>query len=240
MRTVGMPEANTPTLRIHRVTTRRRTLRELNCPLEPELLVAEFANELPPEVAVAVREHIATCETCGARSQALRSPYELLASLGHEPVPYVPDLRDTIRSQTGAHRFTHNLARAAATVGRGGMIGLASLAVLVLVAAVVLGGIFVAANAQAVSRSHNALSHVLAAGPSGTLLAATDKLVPLRDASGHEWLAAEVIAVDERSGAVTRSLPASSSGLRAADSSQLPVAIAVSADDATIFELTAP
>src|SRR5260370_28372797 len=58
----GMPEANTPTLRIHRATTRRRTLRELNCPLEPELLVPEFATELPPEVAAAVPDHIATCE----------------------------------------------------------------------------------------------------------------------------------------------------------------------------------
>src|SRR5258708_22839559 len=161
-----MPEATTPTLRIHRVTTRRRTLRELNCPLEPELLVAEFANELPPEVAVAVREHIAICETCGARSQALRAPYELLASLGHEPVDFVPDLRDTIRTQTGAHRFTRDVARAAATIGRGGMIGLSGLVGLVLIVVVVIGGIFVAANAQAGNGSLNAPPHVLAAGPS--------------------------------------------------------------------------
>jgi len=235
-----MPEANTPTLRIHRVTTRRRTLRELNCPLEPELLVAEFANELPPEVAVAVREHIAICETCGARSQALRAPYELLASLGHEPVDFVPDLRDTIRTQTGAHRFTRDVARAAATVGRGGVIGLSGLAGLVLIALVVIGGIFVTANAQAVNRSHNALSHVLSAGPAGSLLAQTDKLVPVHDASGHEWLATEVIVVDERTGAVTRSLPASDGGLRAGQPSDLPVAVAVAADGTVIFELTAP
>src|SRR5262249_46901326 len=70
-----------PAIRFHRVTTRRRSLRALQCPLEPELLVAEFAGELPPDVALAVREHIAVCEICGARSRALQAPYELLASL---------------------------------------------------------------------------------------------------------------------------------------------------------------
>ena len=63
-----------PAIRFHRVTTRRRSLRALQCPLEPELLVAEFAGELPPDVALAVREHIVVCETCGARSRALRAP----------------------------------------------------------------------------------------------------------------------------------------------------------------------
>src|SRR5579864_5783177 len=81
----GMSEVFTPSARIHRVTTRRRNLRALQCPLESELLVAEFAGELPPEVALAVREHIAVCESCGSCSQALRQPYELLASLGSEP-----------------------------------------------------------------------------------------------------------------------------------------------------------
>ena len=100
-----MPEVFTPPVRIHRVTTRRRTLRVLNCPLEPELLVAEFAGELPPEVTIAVREHVAVCETCGARSQALRTPYELLASLGDEPVPFVPDLRDAVQLRIHSGRF---------------------------------------------------------------------------------------------------------------------------------------
>src|SRR5690349_19463753 len=103
-RSVGMPDVLQPSVRIQRVTTRRRSLRTLQCPLEPELLVAEFAGELPPDVALAVREHIAVCETCGARSQALRAPYELLSSLGHEPVATVPDLRDTVRKRAGRGR----------------------------------------------------------------------------------------------------------------------------------------
>src|SRR5215469_12083427 len=92
-----MSESYQPSARFHRVTTRRRNLRVLQCPLESELLVAEFAGELPPEVALAVREHIAVCEICGARSRALQKPYQVIASLGNEPVPYVPDLRDKVR-----------------------------------------------------------------------------------------------------------------------------------------------
>src|SRR6185437_14968357 len=97
-----MPETGTPYARYSRVTTRRGTLRALNCPLEPELMVAEFSGELPPDVAQAVREHIAICETCGARAIALRTPYNLLTSLGNEPVPYVPDLRDQVQRKASA------------------------------------------------------------------------------------------------------------------------------------------
>src|SRR5574340_1558516 len=86
-----MADTKAPRARYSRVTTRRGTLRPLNCPLEPELISAEFSGELPPDVAHAVREHIAICETCGARAATLRTPYNLLSSLGAEPVPYVPD-----------------------------------------------------------------------------------------------------------------------------------------------------
>src|SRR5215813_1946316 len=113
-----------PLIRYHRVTTRRRSLRALQCPLEPELLVAEFAGELPPDVALAVREHIAVCETCGARSRALQAPYELLASLGHEPVHYVPDLRDTVRMRVGSRRFVRSLSQTVRSLGRGSALGL--------------------------------------------------------------------------------------------------------------------
>lgn len=234
-----MSEAFAPSLRIHRVTTRRRTLRELNCPLEPELLVAEFANELPPEVAVAVREHIAICETCGARSRALRSPYELLASLGHEPVPYVPDLRDTIHKRTTSHRFLRAVLSAGAALGRGGAIGALGIVGIVLVVVLIVGGLF-KVNAQSVTRSHNALSNVRAAALSGVLLATTDKVVPVTDSAGHSWGVSEVIAVDERTGAVLHSLPASRDDLRASQRGDQPVAVAVSTDGQTIFELTAP
>jgi hypothetical protein len=234
-----MPEVFTPSVRIHRVTTRRRTLRVLNCPLEPELLVAEFAGELPPEVTIAVREHIAVCETCGARSQALRTPYELLASLGDEPVPFVPDLRDAVRLRIHSGRFYKDLLRAALTLGRGGAIGMTSLIGVVVVAVLLVSGIVFTVNAHGVSRSSNGLTHVLAAGSSGTLFAETDKLVTVTDSAGHPWQVAEVIAVDQRTGAVSRSLPASGQGLQAAHAGELPVATQVSSDGSTVYEVTA-
>lgn len=235
-----MSEINQPPVRIHRVTTRRRNLRALNCPLEPELLVAEFAGELPPEVAQAVREHIAVCEQCGGRSRTLRAPYQLLASLGEVPVARVPDLRESVTRRFGRRRFYHNLGRAVLNLTRGGAFGLTSILGIALVTALVIGGIVVTANAHAVSRSHNALSNVLAAGASGTLLAETDKLVPISDSNGQQWQIAEVIAVSELTGAVERSMPSSTSALRASHTGDMPIALAVSADGQTVYELTAP
>lgn len=234
-----MSDTYSSPVRIHRVTTRRRNLKALNCPLEPELLVAEFAGELPPEVAQAVREHIAVCEQCGGRSRALRAPYELLASLGNEPVARVPDLRDSITRGAGKRRFLHNLGRALVNLSRGGALGVTSLLGIALVVVLVIGGIVVTVNARAVSRSQNTLSNVQAAGSGGVLLAETDKLVVVNDSSGHEWQIAEVIAVKERDGSVARSLPDSSSPLRASTAADLPVAVAISMDGQTVYELTA-
>src|SRR5215469_8702925 len=131
----GMSEPFQPSGRFHRVTTRRRNLRVLQCPLEPELLVAEFAGELPPEVALAVREHIAVCEICGGRSRALQTPYDVIASLGNEPVPYVPDLRDSVQSRLSRGRTSRRIYRVIARMGRGGALA----ALCVIVALVVVG-----------------------------------------------------------------------------------------------------
>ncbi len=235
-----MPEVFTPPVRIHRVTTRRRTLRVLNCPLEPELLVAEFAGELPPEVTTAVREHIAVCDTCGARSRALRTPYELLSSLGHEPVPQVPDLRDTIRARSHAGRFYRDLLRTTMNLGRGGAIGISGMVGAILVVVLLVSGVVLSVNAHGVSRSQNALSHVPSAAPSGVVFAQTDKLVTVTDSTRTSWEVAEVIVVDQHTGAVLRSLPASEQSLKAAGAGDLPVAAQVSADGSTVFEVTAP
>src|SRR5689334_16918283 len=79
-----------------------RRLRALRCPLSAEILVAEFAGELPPNVASAVRKHVGGCAICGPRAQELRASYELVGSLGGEPVAVAPDLRERvyIRTQT--------------------------------------------------------------------------------------------------------------------------------------------
>src|SRR5579863_10214209 len=100
-----MPDTAASYVRMSRVTTRRNSLRSLKCPLESELIVAEFAGELPPDVALAVREHVAVCDICGARAQSLRAPYELIGSLGSAPAPNVPDLRESVRLKVHSMRF---------------------------------------------------------------------------------------------------------------------------------------
>jgi hypothetical protein len=233
-----MSETIVPSPRIHRVTTRRQHLRALACPLEPELLVAEFAGELPPEVAQAVREHIAVCETCGGRSQALRAPYELLSSLGNEPVPYVPDLRDTVQAHVHSYHWAKELARRTAQLGRGGTIVLISVLGLAVMVVVLAGAILYPALAGVTSRSQNGLAHVPAAAPDGVLYAETNKLIPVTDKSGTTWQVAEVIAVNQRDGAVARSMPDSGGTLHVASQGQQPAAVAVRGD--VIAEVTAP
>src|SRR5579885_3608596 len=197
---MGMSESFQPSARFHRVTTRRRHLRALQCPLEPELLVAEFAGELPPEVAVAVREHIAVCETCGARSKALRTPYQVLASLGNEPVSHVPDLRDSVRARLGR--------RIASTMGRGGVLSALSVIAAVVLVGFLIFGIF-SASAQNLAPSSNQFNGVPAAAAHGLLLAETDKLATVTASDGSQWQVAEVIAVNEQNGSVVHSLPSS-------------------------------
>lgn len=235
-----MPNAHTASsARIHRVTTRRRNLQALRCPLEPELLVAEFAGELPPDVALAVREHIAVCETCGARSRALHAPYELLSSLGNKPVAYVPDLRDSVRSHLRSNRIARGLRRTISGLGRGGAIGFTSIIGLVAVVAFLVAGFLYTANAHNVPRSANTLSGVPAAATSGILFAETDKLITVRDSSGLSWQVAEVIAIDQRTGSVLHSLPVSSDSLQSANSNEAPVAVAVAPNGRMVYEVTA-
>lgn len=226
-----------PLIRYHRVTTRRRNLRALQCPLEPELLVAEFAGELPPDVGLAVREHVAVCETCGARSRALHRPYEMLASLGAEPVEYVPDLRDAVRIGVRTHRFSRRALAVARTLGRGGAIGAAAALALALVVVLVIAGVL-SAIAQPLGRSTNKLTGVPAAASSGTLYAETDKLVTVKDGSGGSWAVAEVVEASQTSGKVGRSLPSGGQDLRTAGAGQLPRTAAVSPDGALLVELT--
>ncbi|HEX9039281.1 MAG TPA: hypothetical protein VF808_20035 [Ktedonobacterales bacterium] len=231
-----MPEIEAPRPRLSRVTTRRGTLRQLNCPLDPELLVAEFSDELPPDVATAVREHMAVCPICGKRAQELHLPYALLASLGSTPAPYVPDLRESVRLKSArVERFLRPL-RALGSVSRFGLV-VTALAVVTLVA--LLAGVASLArslNLLSVQRTTNQLQHVPQAAASGSLVAETDKLVSVTGADGQIWQVAEVIVVDQKSGQVTRSLPDSNTALRVAGASSLPVAVV--ADRQMVYELT--
>jgi len=233
-----MAEMMTPPVRIARVTTRRMHTQTIQCPLDPEMLVAEFAGELPPDIARHVREHLVFCETCSARSRALRSPYELLASLGSEPAPYVADLRDSVRVHLRSRRALHEMARMTARLGRGGTIVLTGFLGLAVICVFLAVAFLFPAVAGVTTRSQNGLTHVLSAAPSGILYAETSKLIPITDHSGKTWQVAEVIAVDEHTGAVRDSLPVSGGTLHVAQPGQLPVAVQVSRG--TVAELTAP
>ena len=230
-----MPDTQTPYARYSRVTTRRGTLRPLNCPLEPELMVAEFSGELPPDVAQAVREHIAICETCGARAVALRTPYNLLTSLGAEPVPYVPDLRDHVRVKAAAEERWLGPLRALGSVGRFGVVSVVVGVALVALLAFLLRGALVSLGVFTTARTTNAITHVVPAAPTGTLFAETNKVVTV-GGFGQSWQVAEVIAADQRTGHVTRSLPTGNGPLAIGSASSLPIAVAT--DGHVVYELT--
>lgn len=230
-----MPETQTPRARYSRVTTRRGTLRPLNCPLEPELMLAEFSGELPPDVAHAVREHIAICETCGAHAAALRVPYNLLTSLGAEPVPFVPDLRDHVRAKAAAQERWLAPLRTLGSLGRLGSIFALIGVGLVVLLAFVLHGALDSLGVFATARTTNSLTRVVAAAPSGTLFAETKKVVSVSGNQGQSWQVAEIIMVDQHTGHVTRSLPGSG-GLSVGSDSSLPVAIVT--DGKVVYELT--
>ncbi|MDE3229426.1 MAG: hypothetical protein KGO05_06065, partial [Chloroflexota bacterium] len=230
-----MADTKAPRARYSRVTTRRGTLRPLNCPLEPELIIAEFSGELPPDVAHAVREHIAICETCGARAATLRTPYNLLSSLGAEPVPYVPDLRDHVRAKTVAAERWLGPLRVLGGIGRFGLLSIVMGVALIALLAFLLRGALVSLGVFATARTTNALTHVTPAAAGGLLFAETNKTVSVGSGFSKSWQVAEVILVDQRNGSVIRSLPASGT-LGVGSSSTLPVAIAT--DGHTVYELT--
>ena len=233
-----MADTMTPPVRFARVTTRRMHTQTIQCPLDPEMLVAEFAGELPPDIARHVREHLMFCETCSARSRALRSPYELLSALGAEPVPYVADLRDSVRVRVRSRRPLHEFVRFTARLGRGGAIALTGLLGLAVIGVFLAVAFLFPAIAGVTTRSQNALTHVPAAASSGILYAETNKLIPITDSAGNAWQVAEVIAVNQHTGAVLHSLPASGGTLHVGQPDQLPVAVRVAGQ--TVIELTAP
>jgi hypothetical protein len=217
-----------------------RRLRALRCPLSAEILVAEFAGELPPNVAAAVRKHVSRCAICGPHAQELRASYDLVGALGAEPVAPPPDLRERVYIRTQTVPLARQRKRLALVFPRavwGVLIGVMALAV---IAVLVTQWLITPARTQAATRSANALTNVPPAGASGELLAATSTLIPVHDQSGQTWRVAEVIAAAERTGAITRSLPTSDLPAEAGDPSTAPVAIAITADGATVVELTAP
>jgi hypothetical protein len=225
-----------PAVRLYR--QRGRSAREVKHPLPPELIVAEFAGELPPDVAAAVRAHVATCGACGDRARALAAPYELLGSLGASPVTYVPDLRRRVREKTMRMPLHARLCRGAGTLGRGGLVTVTVLGAVVLIASLIL--IADAFRLPSLGdRTANQLGAVPPAGSSGVLLAQTGSVVGVSDADGHTWYLPQVLGIGESSGHVVRELPSDGGVFRAAAEGQLPVAAELSRDGHTLYLLVA-
>jgi hypothetical protein len=215
---------------------RGRSPREVKHPLPPELIVAEFAGELPPEVAAAVRNHVATCVACGDRAKALAAPYELLGSLGEAPVTYVPDLRRRVREKTMRTPLHMRLRRGAGTLGRGGLVTVTVLGAVVLIASLILIADVLRLPALG-DRTSNQVSDVPPAGSGGVLLAQTGSVVSVSGDDGHTWYLPEVLGISESSGHVVRDMPADSGTFRPAAASQLPVAAELSHDGRTLYVL---
>jgi hypothetical protein len=215
---------------------RGRGIREVKHPLPPELIVAEFADELPPEVAAAVRNHVATCDVCGDRATALAAPYDLLGTLGAAPVSYVPDLRRRVRERTMRLPLLTRVRRGAATLGRGGLATLTVLGAVVLIASLVI--ITNTLRAPALSeRSANQLSNVPPAGSRGVVLVQTGNVVGVSGADSRTWYLPEILAIDQLTGHVVRAVPSDVGLFRSASDGQVPLAVVLSRDGRSLYVL---
>ena len=217
---------------------RVRGIREVKHPLPPELIVAEFAGELPPHVAAAVRHHVATCDSCGDRATTLAAPYELLSTLGATPVDYVPDLRRQVREKTMRLPFLARARRGAATLGRGGLATLTVLGAVVLIASLIIIANTLRAPAPS-DRGANLLGAVPPAGSGGALLAQTGNVVGVTGADSHLWYLPEILVIDQKTGSVLRAVPSQSGVFHAAAAGQLPLDVTLSHDGRTLFVLAA-
>jgi hypothetical protein len=215
---------------------RGRGVREVKHPLPPELIVAEFAGELPPDVAAAVRSHVAACEACGDRATSLAAPYELLGSLGAAPVAYVPDLRRRVREKTMRMPFLTRVRRGAATLGRGGLATLTVLGAIVLIASLIIITNTLRAPLPS-DRSSNQLGNVPPASAKGYLLVQTGNVTGVSDADNRTWYLPEILVIDQTTGHVARTVPSDSGQFHAAEDGQLPLAVALSRDGRTLYLL---
>jgi hypothetical protein len=217
---------------------RGRGIREVKHPLPPELIVAEFAGELPPDVASAVRHHVASCDSCGARATTLAAPYDLLGTLGAVPVNHVPDLRRRVRERTMRPPFLTRARRAAAALGRGGLASLTVLGAVVLIGSLII--ITDTLRAPALSAPDaNQLGAVPPAGSKGVVLADTGNVVGMGGADNHGWYLPQVLVINQRTGRVVRTLPSQGRGFQPGAPGQLPAAVALSRDGRTVYVLAA-
>lgn len=181
----------------------------VHCPIEPEVLLANIQGELPIDEKRLVELHLRTCEICQARLRELTNAYDLVASLTEIPVMPTVDVRDEVLRDSQRRLRGKRAVRGLNLQGRALFMAIAGIVSAILIVVVIFANPFFRAHFLSTQRSQNSLSHLTPVGP-GVFYAETVKLIPV-SVGGAQWDLGEIIAVDEHTGRVVRSLPASAS-----------------------------
>ncbi len=181
----------------------------IRCPIELETLLADIQGELSIEEARLVHLHIRGCEQCQARAAQLSEIYEHVASLADVPEVPPADIRDAVLRDSQGRLRAARMARSLNLGGRGLLVTIAGTVTALIILVVLIANPFLRAHFLSTPRSQNALTKLAPVG-TGIFYAETVKLIPISYHS-TSWDLGEVIAVDEHTGRVVQSLPASSS-----------------------------
>ncbi len=186
-----------------------RVTPRIHCPIEPEVLLADIQGELPIDEARMVALHMRTCERCQARSAQLRAAYEQIAGLADVAEVPVADVRDAVLRESQGRLRAIRLTRGLNLSGRGWALTVTALVVALIIFIAFVARPLLQSHFLSTQRSQNGLTTVASIGH-GLFYAETIKLIPVT-VNGTQWDVGEIIAVDERTGKVVQSLPASSS-----------------------------
>ena len=218
-----------------------RPVSRIHCPIEPEILLADIQNELAIEEQREVQRHFQTCEQCRARSEQLREVYEQVAGLSDVADVPSADVRDTVLRDSQGHLRAVRLTRGLNLSVRGSVLAVIGAIAALIILIVLIARPFLQNHLLSVQRSQNSLSKLAPVG-SGFYYAETVKLIPVT-VSGTEWDLGEVIVLDEHTGQVVRSLPASNLTPFVPDlgiGAGTNIRPALSADGKTIIEAAIP
>ncbi len=180
--------------------------RHVNCPIEPEILLADIQGELTIDEARLIHAHQRTCAICQARGDQLRDAYEHVAGLADVPAVPIANLHESMLRESHGRLRAVRMARGLNLPSRAFLLGTTGLLVVALIFLIGIVRPFLQNNVLSTQRSMNSL-HPAAIG-NGLFYAQTIKLIPIVF-NGTEWDVGEVLALSEQTGQVVHSLPAS-------------------------------
>ncbi len=180
--------------------------RHVNCPIEPEILLADIQGELTIDEARLIHAHQRTCAICQARGDQLRDAYEHVAGLADVPAVPIANLHESMLRESHGRLRAVRMARGLNLPSRAFLLGTTGLLVVALIFLIGIVRPFLQNNVLSTQRSMNSI-HPAAIG-NGLFYAQTIKLIPVVF-NGTEWDVGEVLALSEQNGQVLHSLPAS-------------------------------